>query len=62
MSSSLSAIQKKIKARLYLDAVLPAFEDFIANSEIAKESLGERNFTLSFQSSEMEQYCASSLG
>ena len=51
MSTSLSALQKRIKARLYLDAVLPAFEDFIANSEIAKETLGERSFTLCFQTS-----------
>ncbi|MEC7274088.1 MAG: hypothetical protein VXU48_02475 [Verrucomicrobiota bacterium] len=51
MSTSQSALRKRIKAHLYLDAVLPAFEDFIANSEIAKESLGESNFTLSFQTS-----------
>ena len=51
MSTSISALQKRIKARLYLDAVLPAFEDFMANSEIAKETLGDRTFTLSFQTS-----------
>ena len=51
MSTSLSALQKRIKARLYLDAVLPAFEDLIVNNEIAKETLGERSFTLSFQTS-----------
>ena len=51
MSTSLTALQKRIKARLYLDAVLPAFEDFIAQNEAAKKVLGDRIFTLSFQTS-----------
>ena len=51
MSTSLSALQKRIKARLYLDAVLPAFEDFITQNEAAMKVLGDRTFTLSFQTS-----------
>jgi len=46
-----SLLHRKIKARLYLNAVLPAFEDLLAQSEQAREILGERAFTLTFQTS-----------
>lgn len=39
----------KLKARLYLHAVLPAFEDLLAVSPEARELLGERAFSISFQ-------------
>ena len=41
----------KIKARLYLYAVLPVFEEFLANSDSARAALDKRAFTLSFQTS-----------
>jgi hypothetical protein len=51
MPPSPKTLRKRIKARLYLDAVLPAFEDFMAQNEAAKEALGDRCFSLSFQTS-----------
>jgi hypothetical protein len=42
-------LYRKIKARLYLNAVLPAFEDFVAASPEAQSILKGKNFTLSFQ-------------
>lgn len=43
------SIYKKIKARLYLNAVLPAFEDLLQQSESAQSTMAERHFTLTFQ-------------
>mgnify|MGYP005854544149 CR=1 FL=1 len=43
------SLHRKIKARLYLYAVLPVFEEFLAESGSAREALGTRAFTLSFQ-------------
>lgn len=42
------SLERKIKARLYLNAVTPAFEEFVAHSTEAQNALGARNFTLSF--------------
>jgi hypothetical protein len=44
-------LQRKIRARLYLNAVLPAFEDLLAHSEEARAIIGDRAFTLTFQTS-----------
>lgn len=46
-----SALHKKIKARLYLNAVLPAFEDLLAQNADAQAIIADRNFTLTFQTS-----------
>lgn len=51
MSPSSKALHKTIKVRLFLDAVLPAFEDFLAQNGAAKHILGDRCFTISFQTS-----------
>lgn len=45
------SLHRKIKARLYLYAVLPVFEEFLYNSISAREALGARAFTLAFQTS-----------
>ncbi|MEM7791125.1 MAG: hypothetical protein AAF546_06980 [Verrucomicrobiota bacterium] len=42
-------LYRKLKARLYLRAVLPAFEDLLEKSEAAQEILGERKFSICFQ-------------
>tara|TARA_B110000285_G_scaffold227930_1_gene290043 strand:- start:6264 stop:7052 length:789 start_codon:yes stop_codon:yes gene_type:complete len=44
-------LYRKIRARLYLNAVLPAFEDLLAHSEDARTIIGNRKFTLTFQTS-----------
>lgn len=44
-------VYKKIKARLYLNAVLPAFEDLLLQSEAAQETIGDKNFVFTFQTS-----------
>lgn len=46
-----SALHTKVKARLYLNAVLPAFEDLLTQNEQAREVIGARAFTLTFQTS-----------
>ena len=43
------SLVRKIKARLYLNAVIPAFEEFVAHSLDAQMALESRDFTLSFQ-------------
>lgn len=43
------SLQSKIKARLYLNAVIPAFEEFVAHSTEAQAALEGRDFILSFQ-------------
>jgi hypothetical protein len=40
---------RRIKARLYLNAVLPAFEDLLHFSENARETIGKRKFNICFQ-------------
>lgn len=45
------SLKRKIKARLYLNAVLPAFEDLVAFSPKAKDLLAKRTFNLGFQTS-----------
>lgn len=57
MRHSPKTLRRKIKARLYLDAVLPAFEDLLANSETARQTLGSRDFSLSFQTSSGLRSC-----
>ena len=42
-------LQSKVKARLYMNAVLPAFEDLLEKSEDARTILGKRQFNLSFR-------------
>lgn len=44
-------LKRKIKARLYLNAVLPAFEDLVEFSQEAKILIGKRVFNLGFQTS-----------
>lgn len=44
-------LQRKIKARLYLNAVLPAFEDLLQQCDRAKSILADRAFNLTFQTS-----------
>ena len=44
-----SSLHRKIKTRLYLNAVLPAFEDLLAQSEGARAALGNRDYSLTFQ-------------
>ena len=44
-------LHRKIRARLYLNAVLPAFEDLLAQSQAARDILGQRAFILTFQTS-----------
>ena len=43
------SLERKIKARLYLNAVIPAFEEFVTHSVQAQTALEGRDFTLSFQ-------------
>ena len=45
------SLRRKIRARLYLNAVLPAFEDLLTSSEAARELLAQRSFLLTFQTS-----------
>ena len=42
-------LHRKIRARLYLNAVLPAFEDLLAQSQEARDILGKRAFIITFQ-------------
>lgn len=42
-------LQRKLKAQLYLRAVLPAFEELLEKSELARAALGERAFSICFQ-------------
>lgn len=44
-------LYRKVRARLYLNAVLPAFEDLLEHSEVARAIIGNRKFTLTFQTS-----------
>ena len=44
-------LKRKIKARLYLNAVLPAFEDLLDFSEDARAHMHGRKFKLGFQTS-----------
>jgi len=44
-------LYRTIKARLYLNAVLPAFEDLLQQSAVAQAMIGQRSFTLTFQTS-----------
>ena len=45
------SLHRKIKARLFLNAVLPAFEDLLHYSERAQSILSGRDFSLRFQTS-----------
>ena len=45
------SLHRKIKARLFLNAVLPAFEDLLHYSERAQSILFSRDFSLRFQTS-----------
>ena len=45
------SLHRKIKARLYLNAVLPAFEDLLQHNEQAQSILSMRDFSLRFQTS-----------
>lgn len=47
----------RIKARLYLNAVLPAFEDLLQNCESAQNALNGRSFNLRFQTSSGLKSC-----
>ena len=51
MRDRTQSLQRKIKARLYLNAVLPAFEDLLQQNERAQSILAERDFSLRFQTS-----------
>ena len=45
------SLHRKIKARLFLNAVLPAFEDLLQHSARAQSILAGRDFSLRFQTS-----------
>jgi hypothetical protein len=45
------SLQRSIKARLFLHAVLPAFEDLLRQTAKAQKILSKRHFTLRFQTS-----------
>lgn len=45
------SLHRKIKARLFLNAVLPAFEDLLHYSERAQSIISGRDFSLRFQTS-----------
>ncbi|MGB0419386.1 MAG: hypothetical protein ACPGF8_07330 [Opitutales bacterium] len=51
MSTQQLALVRKIKARLFMFAILPAFEDLLQFSEPAQKLLAERSFKLRFQTS-----------
>ena len=51
MSTQQLALVRKIKARLFMFAILPAFEDLLQFSEPAQKLLAERSFRLRFQTS-----------
>ena len=51
MAENPTAIERKLKAGLFINSVLPAFEDLLQHSERARSILAERQFSVRFQTS-----------